>query len=79
MRISVSIGSAYKDNWELSVERATSVVRIIQESSKVDPVRVTAAGRGEYVPIDPNDKSKNRRIEVVLTPDLKELYNMVTK
>ena len=75
----ISAGSAYKDNWELSVERATSVVRIIQESSKVDPVRVTAAGRGEYVPIDPNDKSKNRRIEVVLTPDLKELYNMVTK
>jgi chemotaxis protein MotB len=74
----ISAGSAYKDNWELSVERATSVVRIIQESSKVDPVRVTAAGRGEYVPIDPNDKSKNRRIEVVLTPDLKELYNMVT-
>jgi chemotaxis protein MotB len=73
----ISPGSAYKDNWDLSVARATSVVRIIQESSKVDPVRVTAAGRGEYVPVDPNDKAKNRRIEVVLIPDLKELYNMV--
>ena len=73
----ISAGSTYKDNWDLSVARATSVVRIIQESSKVDPVRVTAAGRGEYVPVDPNDKAKNRRIEVVLIPDLKELYNMV--
>lgn len=73
----ISAGSAYKDNWDLSVARATSVVRIMQESSKVDPVRITAAGRGEYVPIDPNDKAKNRRIEVVLIPDLKELYNLV--
>lgn len=70
-------GSAYKDNWDLSVMRATSVVRIIQESSKTDPVRITAAGRGEYVPVDPNDKAKNRRIEVVLIPDLKELYKLV--
>lgn len=70
-------GSSYKDNWDLSVARATSVVRIMQESSKLDPVRITAAGRGEYVPIDPNDKAKNRRIEVVLIPDLKELYNLV--
>lgn len=70
-------GGALKDNWDLSVMRATSVVRIMQESSKLDPVRITAAGRGEYVPIDPNDKAKNRRIEVVLIPDLKELYNLV--
>lgn len=70
-------GSAYKDNWDLSVARATSVVRIMQESSKTDPVRITAAGRGEYVPVDPNDKAKNRRIEVVLIPDLKELYKLV--
>lgn len=70
-------GSTYKDNWDLSVMRATSVVRIIQESSKTDPVRITAAGRGEYVPVDPNDKAKNRRIDVVLIPDLKELYKLV--
>lgn len=73
----ISAGSAYKDNWDLSTARATSVVRIMLESSKVDPVRITAAGRGEFVPIDPNDKAKNRRIEVVLIPDLKELYNLV--
>lgn len=70
-------GSTYKDNWDLSVMRATSVVRIMQESSKLDPRRVTAAGRGEYVPVDPGDKSKNRRIEIILSPDLRQLYNLV--
>lgn len=73
----ITPGGTYKDNWDLSVMRATSVVRIIQESSKVDPVRVTAAGRGEYVPVDPKDKAKNRRIDVVLIPDLEELYKLV--
>jgi len=70
-------GGAYKDNWDLSVLRATSVVRILQESSKVDPKRITAAGKGEYEPADPNDKAKNRRIEIVLAPDLKGLYELV--
>lgn len=72
-------GSTYKDNWDLSVLRATSVVRILQESSRIDPVRVTAAGRGEYVPLDPKDKARNRRIEVILAPDLRELYKLVTE
>ena len=73
------LGSAggYKDNWDLSVLRATSVVRILQENSKMDPLRITAAGRGEYMPVDPADKAKNRRIEVILAPDLKELYKLV--
>ncbi len=66
-----------KDNWDLSVMRATSVVRIMQESSKMDPLRITAAGRGEYVPVDPADKAKNRRIEIILAPDLKELMKLV--
>ena len=70
-------GSAYKDNWDLSVMRATSVVRILQEGSRIDPVRVTAAGRGEFIPVDAADKSKNRRIEIILSPDLKELYKLV--
>ena len=73
----VSGGGALKDNWDLSVMRATSVVRILQESSMIDPLRITAAGRGEYMPIDPKDKAKNRRIEIILAPDLKELYEMV--
>lgn len=70
-------GAAYKDNWDLSVLRATSVVRILQENSKIDPLRITAAGRGEYLPVDAADKGKNRRIEVILAPDLKELYKLV--
>lgn len=69
--------AAYKDNWDLSVLRATSVVRILQESSKIDPLRITASGRGEYMPVDPNDKAKNRRIEVILAPDLEQLYELV--
>lgn len=66
-----------KDNWDLSVMRATSVVRIMQETSKMDPLRITAAGRSEYVPVDPADKAKNRRIEIILAPDLKELMKLV--
>ncbi|MEX1132636.1 MAG: OmpA family protein [Flavobacteriales bacterium] len=73
----VTGGGVVKDNWDLSVMRATSVVRIIQETSVMDPLRITAAGRGEYLPLDPNDKSKNRRIEIILAPDLKELMKLV--
>lgn len=70
-------GGAYKDNWDLSVLRATSVVRILLESAKITPLRITAAGKGEYQPADPTDKAKNRRIEVILAPDLKQLYELV--
>lgn len=70
-------GSTYTDNWDLSVARAVSVVRILQDNSAVDPSTITAAGRGEYVPIDPADKAKNRRIEVILAPDLSELFEIV--
>lgn len=73
----VQPGAAYKDNWDLSVLRATSVVRILQEASSIDPLRITASGRGEYMPVDKNDKAKNRRIEVILAPDLEELYELV--
>jgi chemotaxis protein MotB len=66
-----------KDNWDLSVLRATSVVRIIMDNSSVDPKRLTAAGRGEYLPID-EDKAKNRRIEIILTPKLDELFEMIS-
>lgn len=73
----VSPGSVFKDNWDLSVMRATSVVRILLEGSRIDPVRITAAGRGEHIPVDPSDKAKNRRIEIILAPDLKELMQLV--
>jgi len=71
-------GSPYKDNWDLSVMRATSVVRILQDNGRIDPVRITAAGRGEFLPLDPADKARNRRIEIILSPDLTQLYELVT-
>jgi chemotaxis protein MotB len=73
----ISAGSTFKDNWDLSVMRATSVVRILLEGSKIDPVRITASGRGEYIPVDPADKAKNRRIEIILAPDLSSLMELV--
>lgn len=70
-----------KDNWDLSVMRATSVVKILQNNTGVAPERITAAGRGEYLPLASNEtaegKAKNRRIEVILTPDLSELMELV--
>lgn len=72
-----------KDNWDLSVKRATTVVRVLLEGSKIDPERLTAAGRSEYLPVDARNTSdarqKNRRTEVVLTPDLSELYDLINK
>jgi chemotaxis protein MotB len=72
-----------KDNWDLSVLRATSVTRYLTEVEKVDPHRLTATGKSEFQPIDPaptnEARAKNRRIEIVLTPKLDELYNLITK
>ena len=68
-----------KDNWELSVLRATSVVEIMLNNSKMDPHLLTAAGRSEYFPVDPNDKSKNRRIEIIIAPNLKALFDLIKK
>lgn len=70
-----------KDNWDLSVMRATSIVKIITKNSSVDPKRLTAAGRGEYFPIDPGKtaeaRKKNRRTEIILTPKLDELFKVL--
>jgi chemotaxis protein MotB len=66
-----------KDNWELSVMRATAVVKLMMNSSKIDPALLTAAGRSEYLPIDPKDKAKNRRIEIILTPNLDKLFEIL--
>jgi chemotaxis protein MotB len=72
-----------KDNWDLSVLRATSVTRYLTETEKIDPKRLTATGKGEFQPIDaaetPEALSKNRRIEIVLSPKLDELYNLISK
>jgi len=74
-------GGNIKDNWDLSVLRATSVVRIITKNANVSPVRLTPAGRSEYVPVDTGNSTearrKNRRIEVILTPKLDELFQVL--
>lgn len=70
-----------KDNWDLSVLRATSVVRYLTDVEKVDNERITATGKGEFQSLatgsSPEIRSKNRRIEIVLSPKLDELYNLI--
>ena len=66
-----------KDNWELSVLRATSVVKIMLGNSNMDPTTISASGRSQFIPIDLENKAKNRRIEVVLIPELDELFEII--
>jgi chemotaxis protein MotB len=66
-----------KDNWELSVLRATSVVKIMLENSAMNPKKLSASGRSEYVPVDASDKARNRRIEIIIMPNLDELYKIL--
>ena len=68
-----------KSNWELSVLRSTAVIEIMLANSKINPKQLMAAGRSEYIPVDPNDKAKNRRIEVIISPNLNELYELISK
>ncbi|MEJ6794634.1 MAG: OmpA family protein, partial [Flavobacteriales bacterium] len=72
---------AISDNWDLSVKRATSVVKIMTKNSTVNPKRLTAAGRGEYSPLNLSNtiegRKKNRRIEVILIPKLDELFELL--
>ncbi|MDF4223088.1 OmpA family protein [Maribacter sp. M208] len=65
------------DNWDLSVKRATAVVRILQNDFNVDPKRMTAAGRAEYVPVSTTEKSKNRRTRIVVLPKIDQFYSMI--
>lgn len=73
--------TAVKDNWDLSVMRATSIVKILTENEGVNKANITAAGRSEYVPIASNEtpegKAKNRRTEIIITPDLSELSTLL--
>jgi len=73
--------SRYADNWDLSVDRATSIVRILQKDFKVDPLRLTASGKGEYFPKADNStaegRAKNRRTEIILSPNLEVLMNLL--
>ena len=73
--------ASIKDNWDLSVLRATAVVRILQDDFKVDPKRMTAAGRSQYVPVVGNDtaqeRAKNRRTRLVVLPKIDQFYTMI--
>lgn len=70
-----------KDNWDLSVMRATAVTRILLKNKAVEPRRITSAGRGEFFPIDeaetPEARQKNRRTEIILTPRLDEIFKIL--
>ncbi len=78
---SVAIRNKYKDNWELSVERSTAIVRLLTETYGVGPARVTASGRSKYEPVDTNETSegrqRNRRTEIILSPRLDELMKLL--
>ena len=73
--------SCIKDNWDLSVLRATTVVRILQDDFGVSPARMTAGGRSQYVPKSANDtaegRAKNRRTRIVILPKLDQFYKMI--
>ncbi len=70
-----------KNNWDLSAMRAAAVTNIVVNDGKLDPKRVVAEGRGEFYPVASNDtpegRSQNRRIELVLSPDLKEIFKIL--
>ncbi|HWJ25450.1 MAG TPA: flagellar motor protein MotB, partial [Flavisolibacter sp.] len=78
---SIPIRGKYEDNWALSVARATSIVRLLTNTYKVDPVRVTASGRSSFEPVDSNEtpegRQKNRRSEIILAPKLDELMQLL--
>ena len=73
--------SCIKDNWDLSVLRATTVVRILQDDFGVSPARMTAGGRSQYVPKSANEtaegRAKNRRTRIVILPKLDQFYTMI--
>jgi len=72
-----------QDNWDLSVKRATSVVRILQKQYGLDPAHITASGRGEYQPIATNDteegRAANRRTRIVILPLLDQFFKLLEK
>lgn len=71
----------FKDNWDLSVIRATSVVRILTKDYGVNPLQIQPSGRGEFMPVDNNEtaegRSKNRRTEIIMAPKLDKLFQML--
>ena len=80
-KITGNLGGGIENNWDLSTKRATAIVTILSENKGVNKQNLTAAGRGEFAPLMSNDtqegKSKNRRIEIILTPKLDEISKML--
>lgn len=78
---SIPIRGKYEDNWALSVARSTAIVRILTDTYKVDPTRVTASGRSRYEPVETNStaegRARNRRTEIILEPKLDELMQLI--
>jgi chemotaxis protein MotB len=78
---SIPIKGKYQDNWDLSTARANSIVRILANNYKVDPIRVVASGHSFFDPLDtnstPEGRAKNRRTEIILTPKLDEMYKLL--
>ena len=76
-----SIGGGIENNWDLSTKRATAIVNILADNKGIDRKNLTAAGRGEYAPLMPNEtaegKAKDRRIDIILTPKLDEISKML--
>lgn len=79
----VPMKGKYEDNWSLSTERATSIVRILTNDYKVDAHNIMATGRSEFFPIADNTtaegKAKNRRTEIILSPNLSELFKLINQ
>jgi len=73
--------ASFKDNWDLSTARATSILRLLTKDYGFDPIRITASGRGEFHPVKSNDtvegKAANRRTEIILSPNLSEIYKLL--
>lgn len=78
---SIPIRGRFKDNWDLSTARANSIVRILVDNYKVDPVRVIASGHSFFDPLQSNStqvgRAKNRRTEIILSPKLDEMYKLL--
>ena len=72
-----------EDNWDLSVKRATSVIRILQKEYKMNPSRMTASGHSEYVPVDSNEtvdgRALNRRTRIIILPQLDQFFKLLLK
>jgi len=70
-----------KDNWDLSVKRATAVIRVLQNDFNIEPSRLVAAGRSEFMPLESNDtvegRARNRRTRIVLMPKLDQFFELL--